>query len=250
MSARPHILVLDSKDRINPLTTSTNPCTLRFNPAIKGFSRVELLSLSVPMVYNVTSNNNQLPVNFGGSDYICYLREGVFQMVDFVIMVADILLLTTGLAFTVDYDAISLKFTITAPIAVSLLFSTFPFYSANTLLGFELQDYYSATNFLAPNAVNLSLPLFFYVDIDELGIHVKSSNENDFGTFVIQTTTNGGQIETFNMFTGYQLLEKFGHKSMQSATVTFKTRGNIPIDLLNLDWSIILKLHYDHDDNY
>ena len=68
-----------------------------------------------------------------------------------------ILLLTTGLAFAVDYDAISLKFTITAPIAVSLLFNTFPFYSANTLLGFELQDYYSATNFLAPNAVSCCL---------------------------------------------------------------------------------------------
>jgi len=81
MSQRTHTLLIDSRDRVNPSLTNTNDCRLYVKPAITGFTKVELLSFSMPLTsYNVDSTNNQVYFNVGGSDYTASITEGSYNV--------------------------------------------------------------------------------------------------------------------------------------------------------------------------
>lgn len=76
-----HILLLDSRDRINPLVTESNNCTLRIDPAVGGFNKVELLSFNVPNIqFNVDSTNNLIYFD-DGAPLTATLTPGAYNYI-------------------------------------------------------------------------------------------------------------------------------------------------------------------------
>jgi len=146
-------------------------------PAIGGFNKFELLSFSLPLTqYNITSDNNQIYFNVGGTDYTAEI---------------------TSSAYTVC----------TLPSEIK-----------------RVMD--------------------FYIQIPEFGSHVRTTHENDWATFVITSFGNSGDINQFNMFSHYQLLEYYGQSNLRDINVRIMSRGNTLVDLNNSDWVMVLKLHY------
>jgi hypothetical protein len=240
-----HILLLDSRDRINPLVTESNNCTLRIDPAVGGFNKVELLSFNVPNIqFNVDSTNNLIYFD-DGAPLTATLTPGAYNYISLPVEVKAQLEAVSANTFTVTYDENTFKLNIGISAGIfSLTFGTNTTNSAALILGFRAVDTVAASSQTSYNSINLSLPPYFYVHSPELGIHVRSTKSGDFGTFIINTSGNSGDITQFNMFSNYQLLEAFQHSSLSTVNVTLKNRGGTLLDVRGTEWSMILKLHY------
>lgn len=241
-----HILLLDSRDRINPLVTESNNCTLRVQPAIGGFTKIELLSFNVANIqYNIDSTNNKIYFNDGAGDLVATLPSAAYNYLNLPPAIVDALEAVSSNAYTVSYDDSTFKITVTVSSGTfGFQFGTYTTASAAAILGFLQTDTAMASSHTSYNSINLSLPPYFYVQIPEFGTHVRSSLSGDWGTFIINTSGNSGDITQFNMFSNYQLLEAFQHSSLSTVNVTLKNRGGTLLDVRGTEWSIILKLHY------
>src|SRR5688572_29079910 len=106
MSQKTHILILDSRDRLNPTVSNTNDCRLFVKPAVSGFTKVELLSFSLPLTqYNVDNTNNQVYFNVGGSDYTATITEGSYNVCTLTAELKRVLDLVSSASFDIWYDS-------------------------------------------------------------------------------------------------------------------------------------------------
>lgn len=240
-----HILLLDSRDRINPTTTESNNCTLRIEPAVGGFDKIELLNFTIPNIqYNIDSTNNLIYFD-DGSALTAALTSGAYNYISLPIEIKTQLEAVSGNTFSVTYDENTYKITIAISAGTfSLTFGTNTTNSAAGILGFQVVDTAAASSHTSYNSINLSLPPYFYIQIPQLGVHVRSSLNGDWATFVINTSGNSGDIESFSMFNRYQLLESFQHSSLGTINVVIKNRGGALLDVRGTEWIMILKLHY------
>lgn len=243
---RSHILVLDSRDRINKQITESNSCTLRIEPAIGGFDKIELLSFSVPNIqYNIDNSNNKVYFTDGVTDWTATLTSAAYNYITLPIALKDVMDTISGLTFTVTYDESTFKITIAVSSGTfGFTFGTNTTDSAAAVLGFFEADTALAASHTSDNSLNLSLPPYFYIYSPELGRHVSSSGRDDFGTWIVPNPGNSGDIVNFTMFSQYQLLESFQHTSLSSVSFMLKNRGGELLDVRGTDWVIILKLHY------
>ena len=241
-----HIIVFDSKHRLNYNLTEANDCQVRFEPAIGGFNKVELLNFSVPIIqYNIDSSNNLVYFNDGSSDWVATLSSGAYTYITLPIELKRAMDDVSSQSFDVSYSEITFKLSVTVTSVASFKFTfSNTSNSAARILGFQNSDTSLAATHTSFFSLNLSLPMYFFVQIPELGTHVKSSSQNDWGTFVLTTSGNSGDILTFNMFSGYQLLESFQHSSLSSVNIRLVNSGGELLDLRGLDWIMVLKLHY------
>lgn len=242
-----HILVIDSRDRINPEITNTNDCRLYIKPSVGGFTKVELLSFSLPLTqYNIDSTNNQVYFTVGGTDYTATITPSSYTICTLTAELKRIMDLESSESFDVWYDSglFRLVFTISSAASFSFTWGTNTSNTAATILGFFNSNSSTGVTITSTNAINLSLPLYFYVDIPQIGIHCRSTNENDYATFIVASQGNSSSVNVFNMFSSYQLLEQFGHTSLNAIDVRIKERGNKLVDLQNSEWQMVLRLWY------
>jgi hypothetical protein len=214
---------------------------------VAGFTKVELLSFSMPLTqYNIDSTNNQVYFSVDGDDFTAEITPGSYNVCTLCSELKRIMNLVSTHIFDIWYDSglLKLVFTILSFADFAFTFGTNTDNSAAHILGFLESDSVSAATILSDNAINLSLPLYFYIDIPQIGIHVRSTNENDFATFIVSSMQNSGGINVFNMFSSYQLLEQFGHSSLSAIDIRIKERGNKLVDLQNADWQMVLRLFY------
>lgn len=240
-----HIILLDSRDRINPSITESNDCILRIEPAVGGFDKIELLNFTIPNIqYNIDNTNNLIYFD-DGSPLIATLTPGCFNHVSLPIAIQGALEDVSANTFSVMYDENTYKITIAILAGTfSLTFGTNTTNSAAAILGFQSENTTAASSHTSYNSINLSLPPYFYIQIPQLGVHVRSSLNGDWATFVINTSGNSGNIEAFSMFNRYQLLESFQHSSLGTINVSIKNRGGTLLDVRGTEWIMILKLHY------
>lgn len=246
MSQKTHTLLIDSRDRVNPLTSNTNDCRLYVKPAIKDFTKVELLSFSMPVTqYNVDSTNNQIYFDVGGSDYTASITEGSYTICTITAELKRVMDLASSENFDIWYDEALFRLVFTIGTGTfSFTWGTNTSNTAAGLLGFLNSDSTPAQTITSDHAINLSLPLYFYVDIPQFGIHCRSTNENDYATFVVSSLQNSAGINVFNMFSNYQLLERSGNTTLNAIDVRIKERGNKLVDLQNSEWAMLLRFWY------
>lgn len=247
MSQKTHLLVLDSRDRLNYPVSSTHDCQLRIRPAIAGFNKVELLSFQLVLShYNVKSNINRISFTVGSTNYTIQIPPTSYTPCTLTAMMKRLMEEASGETFDIFYDTGLFRFVWTITSAPTFFFAWNGLVdSMADLLGFKNQANTSASQTIQSiEAVNLNLPSYFYIQIPEFNIHVRSSHENDYATFVIMNTGNGGDVMTHQQFLSYQILEYFQASSLSSVNVRIKGRNNEDIDLNNSNWTMILRLHY------
>src|SRR3970040_566893 len=113
-----HILVLDSKDRLNYETSNSNDCRLFVSPSVGGFNKFELLSFSLPLTqYNVTTDNNQIYFNISGTNYTATITPTSYNTCTLPLEIKRAMeAIAVGNTFDVWYDSglFKLVFTITS----------------------------------------------------------------------------------------------------------------------------------------
>ena len=246
MSQRTHQLVLDSRDRINYPISSSHDCQLRIKPSIKGFNKVELLGMQIiETSYNITSANNRVSFTVGGTNYVVAIDPTSYSPCTLAAELKRIMEAASAETFTIYYDTGYFKFGFTIDSAPSFQFNWAGLVnSAGYILGFTGFDTGVTKTIYSVVASSLNLPPYYYVQIMEFGSHTRSSHENDWATFCIMNTGNGGDILNHTMFSTYQLLEYFGSSELSTVNVRIKTRDNNYVDLNNSDWFMLLRLHY------
>ena len=238
---------IDSRDRVNSFTSNTNDCRLFVKPSVGGFTKVELLSFSMPLTsYNVDGSNNKIYFNVGASSYIATITVGSYNICTLTPELKRVMDLASTQSFDIWYDSglFKLVFTISSAADFAFTWGTNAVNSAFGLLGFRSTNSTPAQTIISDNAINLSLPLYFYIQINQMGSHARSTNEGDWATFVISSQGNSASINIFNQFSSYHLLEQFGHNSLNAIDIRICERGNKLVDLNNSDWSMLLRFWY------
>lgn len=236
-------LLLDSRDRTATSASSTD-CVFQLNPGINGCTSVELLSLSFPNTqYNLNSLNNIIYFN-DGAPKVATIPPGNYDITAFLLAIKTAMEAVSGLTYTATYDFVSMKITVTATAPFSFSFAT-TLNSAANIMGFNNVNTGASLSITAPNITNLSLPLYFYVQVDEFSTNVKSSNNFDNGSFTIINNTNVSDIITFADQSYYRQKVKVTENNIQTLNVVFKNHNNVIMDLNGADWAMLLKMNYD-----
>lgn len=246
MAQRLPFLVLDSRDRTATSPSSTD-CVFQLNPGFNGCKSVELLSLSFPNTqYNISLLNNVIYFN-DGAPQVAQIPPGNYDITDFLIVLKNTLESVSALTYTITYDNISLKITVSATGPFSFSFATL-LNSAANIMGFDNVNTAPAASIQAPNIVNLSLPLYFYIQVDEFSTNIKSSNNFDNGSFCVMNNTNVSDIINFTVNSFYPQKVRVSENNIQTLNVVFKNHNNIIMDLNGADWAMMLKMNYDNYD--
>ena len=135
-------------------------------PSVGGFTKCELLSFSMPLTsYNVDSTNNQIYFNVGGTDYTTSITVGSYNVCTLTPELKRVMDLVSGESFDIWYDSalFRLVFTISTAADFSFTWGTNTPNTAAEILGFLNSNTSVAQTITSTNAINLSLPLYFYI---------------------------------------------------------------------------------------
>ncbi len=237
-------LVLDSIDRLDTSKSSTE-CDFQLFPGMIGCHGVELLSLVMPMTqYNINSSNNVIYFNDGGNQ-TATMPVGNYTATTFVPMLETTLNSVSGIGFVVTYSDTTMMFTITAGSNWFYTFGTNQTNSANYILGADPVNTSPALSVTGPNAINLSLPLYFYVSVNEFQTNVKSTNNFDNASFVFVNPVNSGDVLVFDRNTQYKQVVNITESNIQTLSVRFTNHNNQTLNINNSNWVMVLRLIYD-----
>lgn len=234
-------LIIDSRDKIN-----ASGLNYQFNLPfpLSGVKSIDLLSANFPQTnYNVNDSNNILYLNDGASKAI-QLSNGNYDIYDFVDMIEQALNDASTINFTVTYSLVSMKLVITGDSNFVLEFSNTTD-SVAYLMGFENLDTSSALSHVADYCLNLSVPMYYNILINELGYNVKSTNYNDNATFTVFNNSNNSDINLWANNSYHCQRIKILNDNIQNLNVRITERGNKDIDFNGCHWAIMLKLNYD-----
>lgn len=237
------ILILDSKDRTEMSTSSTD-CNFIIQPGLT-CKEVEVLSLVMPMTqYNINATNNSIYF-FDVSQKNFSIPPGNYSITDLLTTLKSLFNSTSPYGFTVTYSDISMKITITASLSsFQMSFGSYTTNSSAYILGFSDDNTTLALSHTSDFSIDLSLPLYIYCSIDEFSTNIKSTNNFDNATFVFPNKVNSSDILLFSKQTDYEQRSKVTEVNMQALRVRWTIHGNSTLDINNNDWSLILGLHY------
>ncbi len=237
-------IIIDTRDRIKG---NTNEFTVNLNPAFYGVKKVELLSLSLPQtMYNITTANNIIYFSEGGGPLIASLSPGNYNASSLANAISILLSTISPNAFiyNVSVSNITYKMTISASGNFSLLFGSNSTQSIGDFIGYTI-DTIPALTHTGDSIIQLYQSVYYIIDIAELPVAVKSSNIKDYGTFVINTRTNGGDIEVFEIANRYHIIENYDNaQNIFNLNIKLKTYDNKLVDINNAEWFMMLKFIY------
>lgn len=234
-------LLLDSRDRL-VTSPSTSDCTFQLTPALNSCKQVDLVSFAMPNTqYNVNSTNNKIYFN-DGANKECFLTIGNTDLSTLLTEIKTAMEGVSGLIFTVTYT-LQEKIQITATGNFFMRFSVLA-NSASAILGFNNVNTTLSPFQLAPNVVNLSLPLYVYIIVDEFSSTTKSTNNFDNASFTVFNNVNGGDVLTFTENSFYPQTASITDTNIQTIHIQLQTYNNTIIDLNGSNWAMLLRIQY------
>lgn len=235
-------LLIDSRDR-TAASASTCEAYFELSPAMNNCQKIELMSFSVPNTQNnVTQTNNTIYFNDGINRNVS-IPVGNIDLPTLLTSIKSALESVSALTYTVTYT-LSQKIQIVATGNFRFMFGTNTIGSAAAIMGFNNVDTVLSPFQLAPNVVNLSLPLYFYVCVDEFSTTTKSSNNFDNASFTILNNANGGDVVTFTETSFYPQEARVTDNNIQTLHVQLKNYNNQIMDLQGSNWCMLLRIYY------
>jgi hypothetical protein len=239
----PKFFLIDSRDRISG---SSHNFSVEIKPGISPIKTVKLCGLVLPLTNYIVDTSNQNIYFSDGTDYIAILTPGIY---DYVTILTEIKSAMEATAYagtiTAIYDVFTFKFTIVGTIAFSLTFETNTSNSAAYLLGFNLVDTGSATSHTGDDIAHLSIPPYFYINIDSFNSQTSSTNSEN-STFVIFSQNISGYVNFHWHSTHYPLVIPGppGNDAIQFLNINIRTRGGDYLNLNDTDWQMLLEFEY------
>ena len=238
------IIHIDSKKR-DEGTSSNFSYTL--DSAIKNVKSVELLSLRIfNSVYTINSSNNVFPLAVANADDPTNhftIPEGSYTIVELLAVLQSEFDDRLGDPPVITYDEKQLKIVLeVAQSTDPYYFNFFTFGGPWRELGFnqELYEFENEETFIAPNILNLGMPLYINVLIPELGVGVRSNNIND-STFIIPVNGNRGELIEYDRNRHFKQKIITGRNiNLFNLHVSLVDENNSLIELNNTDWDMLL----------
>jgi hypothetical protein len=240
MAQRPKYLLVDSRDRTYEIN-GTSEFIMSFNPSLEQVRSVKLKALSLPLThYNVNDTNNKIYFN----GLTATLPNGIYNVVN-ILPEIKLAMEATGYGgiITATFNELKHLYTIDSTTNIALEFGTNTTNSAAYLLGYNNVDTAPSLSLVADNITNLSVPLYFFIDISGLSSPVRTTN-NESATFVVFTTSNSGGISFHFEDTHYESNSMGTSGALQQSTITLRERGNRLFNIHGNDWTMLLELTY------
>ena len=211
------------------------------------FKCAKIMNVEFPnTIYPISTarESDLLQVNQNGTIINALLSPGNYSSTQFAIELEDQLNTATNsnALYTVVYDAITGKLTISNVVVIDLLFSISG--DINRIMGFTKNDTGSLLSHTSSGVIDLSGPRYLVFDINPMpsSSRIVSGNGTS-GLFTIQLRAPFGGIDFLGEDElGFDLVVSTGTKfNMKNIKITvYDEFGRIPE--LSLDWSMLLRL--------
>ncbi len=238
---KPKYLLVDSRDRISG---SSSNFRIQLNPGLEPIQSIKLSGLALPLTNYIVDSTNQNIYFSDGTDYVGAMTPGIY---DYITILNEIKTAMEATAYTgtitATYDDSTFKFNIAGTIAFSLDFATYTSGSAAYLLGFNNSDTVSAASHTSDDVAHLSIPPYFYININEIPSVTRSTN-GDVCTFPIFSQNISGYINYHWAQTHYELCIPGGTAPLQTMSINLKYRSGLEFNLNDTDWCMLLELSY------
>lgn len=234
-------LLIDSRDRVAG-SSSTTQFKIILPSAIHQVNKVKLLAVNMPnTTYNIRSTNNLLQFQRGATVYNATIPVGSYTQYTFPQAIVDAMVaVDSGNSYACVYDFTSFKLTITGTSAFTLLMLTSTCWYE---MGFNQVNTTALTSQIAPNTIQLGLPLSVYVEVPELSMGMSSSRLNDRCTWVIPISVNSGSIQYFADNSNYEQVYTYREgRTLYELNVKVRWRNGELLDLNGADWQFHLLL--------
>lgn len=229
------LVKIDSNLRINPALTSSSDFRIELYHSLEGV--YSLVCASMPnSYYNISTFNNQLYFNDTIQNLTATIPPGFYDSSSLPSTIQSILNNVSS-GFTVTYDNITSKMTISRSSNFTLLFSNSSNSIASTI-GFANIDTTFSSSFQGSQIINLAPHQFFHIHLD---VNTKYHIENAIGNtcqFVVPIFGTTKDITYYEPFVHSQVISFDRPTKVIRVFVTDKYNKIIPIQQ---DWSIILK---------
>lgn len=240
---KPKYLLIDSKDRIQG--TSHN-FQIQLKPGIEPITSVSLCAVSLPLTNYIINSSNQNIYFDDGTAYVAQISEGVYDYITILLAIKTAMEATAYAGvITAVYDSQTFKFTISGTVPFLFTWGTNQSNSAAYILGFNNIDTASALSHTSNDVSHLSIPPYFFINIDAFSTEISTTN-SDICTFVVFSQNTSGFVNFHWEKTHYKLLINGppARNGIQYLTINLKTRGGSFFNLNNVDWQLLLHLTY------
>ena len=235
--------VVDSRDRV---TGTSSDFKVYVNPAVTAVNRISLCNVTFPnTVYNVNSNNNIIyffEYVSSSTQLTATITPGAYNYGTLLTAIQTAMNAASvhSFTYTATYSATTFMITITSTGSFGLSFGTYTTNSIANIIGFTINTS-NATSQTGNQVIQLYQSTFYYIDIREFPIATKSTNSLDYGTFVINTSVNSGNVEDWNLLNSYHQVQTYEGQNLQELNVRLRDRNNQILNLNGADWSMILE---------
>ena len=239
MSATTDWLYINSEDRLDAKSTTSSDFKLEFKSSLGG--RYLLSYLQIPVsVYNVNTNNHQIPFEESGTPKFAQLTPGNYTATTLATEIGTRMTATSGVSnFTVTYDTKTSKFTIVSTNNFRLIYNLFPGSSSRKLLGFNEATTSNATSHTSDNVIDLAYPRAIFINVRENVDSTFTSPTGFNSTFYIPVSYAFGSPQILDAQTFPQTLELSDRTKY--LTITLPDKNGATLDLNGVDWEMMLR---------
>jgi len=193
-------LLIDSRDRQNYDNTESTNCIIN-NTYIQPIKQIKLIHAIIPNThYLFDSNNSTITFQESAGDLTATIIPGNYSTTQLTAHLKVILDAAGLLTYTVTYNDITNKLTISATGNVTLKFSENN--SPWKELGFNNSDTSSSSSHISPNSIDISNIKYINIHIDGLKYNVMSTS-NQYASFIIPINVQNNIENYFNINTNF-----------------------------------------------
>lgn len=238
MSAITECLLVRSLDR-SISSTSSSDFRVDFKSSLGGRYLLSYLRLPVT-VYNVNTNNQQIPFQESGVPKFAELTPGQYTASTLATEIGTQMTAASGISnFTATYDTKTSKFTITSTNNFMLIYNLFPGSTSRYLLGFNSATTSNATSHTSDNVADLSYPGSICINVRENVDPTFTTTTGFNATFYIPINNSFGYPQYLDAQSLPQTIE-LGERT-KSLTINITDTSGVAISLNGIEWEMLLR---------
>ena len=239
-------ILIDSRNRIPNLSTSTSDFTIQLNNFLQG-DKVSLKDIQIPnTVYNIREGINDFMVwNRLGVDFDVQIPPGKYAITELLSVIQTEMNIAEANNYVLTYDINSMKTTITGDNTFILNFATNPEQrSLYYELGFNYADTPTAPDHTGDNVIQLQRPVKILMQIKEFGTLGLTDQGIPF-TFVIHLNGESGGIISYTESIFYPQDVKVALRNfIKTLTIRLTYEDGSLADLNGADFTLLLELEH------
>jgi hypothetical protein len=248
----PKLVYLSSYDSLLSTDTPAN-CHLKIQGiALQGVEKITLVQFLIPNVlYNVlTGVNDRVCWNRSSTNYNFQIPAGQYSITSLLSAIQTGMNAADSNSYTLTYSSSSFLVTVAGTGAFTLNWSSNPQASTGCYqqLGFMKTDTSSATSQTGSNVVDLSIPEFIFMDLNELPGFIGTSSASGISNknnFIIPLYQSGGNLVFVSEQENIHEEIRFNTPiNISSLTIQLRDKNGSLIDTKGANWHAILEMHY------